>query len=151
MVNLRRSLALASVGSNVVEATEDLEGGVALNTVLLAEVGLLSAVDLGKLDVLLLQRGGSLLVLGGEGLAVAAPWGEDCWTEGSAAEFHESIGKGGELTLGEDKLVALDEVVEGVLGQLGDVGLALSFGEGGEGGQKASGETLVLHDVGCVW
>jgi hypothetical protein len=43
---------------------EDLQGGVALDTVLLAEVSLNSAVDLGKLDTLLLQLAGSNLVLG---------------------------------------------------------------------------------------
>lgn len=72
------SLALALVRGNVVKAAEDLEGGVALNTVLLAEVLLLCAVDLHQLDVLLLEGGGGLLVLGGEGLAVATPGGEDC-------------------------------------------------------------------------
>lgn len=71
-------LALALVGGDGIEATEDLEGRVTLNTVLLAELSLLSAVDLGELDVLLLEGGGSLLVLGGKGLAVAAPRGEDC-------------------------------------------------------------------------
>lgn len=71
------SLALATVGGDVVKALEDLEGGVALNAVILAEVSLLSAVDLGELDVLLLEGGGSLLVLGCEGLAVTAPGGED--------------------------------------------------------------------------
>lgn len=77
-MNLPSSLALARVGSDVLEATEDLEGGVTLNTVVLAEVGLLSAVDLGESDVLLLEGSGSLLVLGGEGLAVTAPGSEDC-------------------------------------------------------------------------
>lgn len=62
----------------VVKATEDLQGGVALNTKLLAQIGLLGAVHLNELDILLLQGGGSLLVLGGEGLAVTAPGGEDC-------------------------------------------------------------------------
>lgn len=71
------SLALALVGRDGVEATEDLEGRVALNAMLLAQLGLLSAVDLGELDVLLLEGGGSLLVLGGKGLAVTAPRGED--------------------------------------------------------------------------
>lgn len=77
MANLPRSLALTTVGSDVVKTTEDLEGGVTLNAVGLAEVSLLSAVDLGEADVLLLEGGGSLLVLGGEGLAVAAPGSED--------------------------------------------------------------------------
>lgn len=78
-VHLRSSLALSSVGRDVVRATEDLEGRVTLNTIVFAEISLLSAVDLGELDVLLLEGGGSLLVLGGEGLAVAAPGGVDCW------------------------------------------------------------------------
>ena len=43
----------------------------------MAELGLLSAVDLGQLDVLLLQLCGGLLVLGGKGLAVTAPGSED--------------------------------------------------------------------------
>lgn len=77
VVDLRSSLALASVGADVLSTTEDLEGRVSLDTVLLAEVGLLSAVDLCELDVLLLERGGSLLVLGSEGLAVTAPRCED--------------------------------------------------------------------------
>jgi hypothetical protein len=81
--NLRSSLALASVGGDGLEAAEDLEGRVTLNAILLAEVGLLSAVNLGELDVLLLEGGGSLLVLGGEGLAVAAPGSEDCGVETS--------------------------------------------------------------------
>lgn len=71
------SLTLARVGRDVVGAAEDLEGGVALNAVLLAEIRLLSAVDLDELDVLLLEGGGSLLVLGSEGLAVTAPGSED--------------------------------------------------------------------------
>lgn len=71
------SLALALVGGDDVEATEDFEGRVTLNAVLLAQLGLLSAIDLSELDVLLLEGGSSLLVLGGKGLAVAAPRGED--------------------------------------------------------------------------
>lgn len=77
-MNVRSSLALASIGGNVIRAAEDLESGVALDTVLLAKLSLFGAVNLGELDVLLLQRGGSLLVLGGKSLAVAAPGGEDC-------------------------------------------------------------------------
>jgi hypothetical protein len=52
--HVRRSLALAAVGGDIVEASEDLEGRVALDTVVLAEVGLLSAVNLGQSNVLLL-------------------------------------------------------------------------------------------------
>lgn len=76
--NVRIGLALALVGGDVIQAAEDLEGGVALHAEGLAEIGLLCAVNLGELDVLLLQCSGSLLVLGGKGLAVAAPRGEDC-------------------------------------------------------------------------
>lgn len=74
----RVGLALTAVGRDVVEATEDLQGGVALNAVLLAEIRLLCAINLDELDVLLLQCGGSGLVLGSERLAVTAPWCEDC-------------------------------------------------------------------------
>jgi hypothetical protein len=45
--------------------------------VVLAEVGLVDTVDLGQLDVLLLQSSGSLLILGGESLAVTAPGSKD--------------------------------------------------------------------------
>lgn len=76
--NVRGCLSLALVGRDVLRATEDLESGVALNTILLAEIGLFCAVDLDELDVLLLQGSGSLFVFWGEGLAVATPWGEDC-------------------------------------------------------------------------
>jgi hypothetical protein len=44
---------------------------------LLAEVSLFCAVDLDDLDVLLLERGSSLLVLGRKRLAVTAPRSED--------------------------------------------------------------------------
>ena len=80
-------LALTAVGRDVVEATEDLQGGVALNTVLLAEFRLLCTIDLDELDVLLLECGGSGLVLGGERLAVAAPWCEDCGYVSGALEI----------------------------------------------------------------
>lgn len=81
-MNVRAGLALALVWSVVIETTENLECGVSLNTVLLAQVCLLSAVYLDKLDVLLFQGSGCLLVLGGEGLAVTTPGGEDCWGTG---------------------------------------------------------------------
>ena len=44
---------------------ENLQGGVALNTLLLAKIGLDSAVNLGNWDAVLLELGGSNLVLGG--------------------------------------------------------------------------------------
>ena len=40
----------------------------------LAKVGLVNAVDLCELDVLVLQGGGGLFVVGSEGLAVTTPW-----------------------------------------------------------------------------
>jgi hypothetical protein len=46
--------------------------------VVLAEVGLLGAVNLGQSNVLLLESCGGLLVLGCKCLAVSAPGGEDC-------------------------------------------------------------------------
>lgn len=44
---------------------------------LLAQVGFDSAVDLGDLDALVLEGGGGLLVVRGEGLAVSTPRGEE--------------------------------------------------------------------------
>lgn len=76
--NVRRGLALAAVGRDIVKTSEDLESGVALDTVVLAEVGLLGAVNLGQSNVLLLESCGGLLVLGCKCLAVSAPGGEDC-------------------------------------------------------------------------
>lgn len=121
-VDLPSSLALAGVGSDVLEATEDLEGGVTLNAVVLAEVGLLSAVDLGESDVLLLEGSSSLLVLGGECLAVAAPGSEDCRRDLLAADGDGSWAEcQSRLTLSKDEVVVLDELVKGVLGQLGNI------------------------------
>ncbi|KAF5125953.1 hypothetical protein E5D57_010647 [Metarhizium anisopliae] len=71
------SLALAIVGGDIVNAAENLEGGITLDAVLLAEFSFFSAVNLGELDVLFFQSGSSLLVFGGEGFAVSAPRGED--------------------------------------------------------------------------
>jgi hypothetical protein len=62
--NIRRGLALAAVRGDIVEASEDLEGRVTLDTVVAAEVGLLGAVNLGQSNVLLLEGCGGLLVLG---------------------------------------------------------------------------------------
>lgn len=73
-------LALSTVGRDILGATEDLEGGVALNAVLLAQICLLCAVDLDEGNVLLLKCGSRRLVLGSKRLAVAAPWREDLVT-----------------------------------------------------------------------
>ena len=46
---------------------------VSLDAFCLAEIGLVDTVDLGKLDVLVLEGGGRLLAVRSEGPAVAAP------------------------------------------------------------------------------
>lgn len=46
---------------------------VSLDTIGLAELGLVNAVNLGDLNVLLLERGSGLLVVRGESLAVTTP------------------------------------------------------------------------------
>jgi hypothetical protein len=73
----RSSLALALVGRDVVKATEDLESGVTLDAVLLAEIGLLCAVHLRQLDALVFKLCRGILVLWGKRLAVTAPRGVD--------------------------------------------------------------------------
>lgn len=77
-MDLPSRLALAAVGGDIVKATEDLEGGVALDTVVGAELLVLGAVDLDELDALLGEGGSGLLVLRGQSLAVAAPGSVDC-------------------------------------------------------------------------
>lgn len=52
--DVRSSFPLARVWGDVVQPTEDLERRVALDAILLAQILLLGAVDLGELDVLLL-------------------------------------------------------------------------------------------------
>lgn len=91
------SLAWASIGGGLA-APEDFQGPVlktwsalletrnehpkrdnsrvASDTLRAAEVCLVNAIDLGEWDALLLQSGGSFLVLGSKGLAVSAPGGE---------------------------------------------------------------------------
>ena len=54
-----------------------------------------------------------------------------------------------ELTLSKDKVIGLNEVVKSSLCELGDVGFAISFGEGGESGQQAHGNALVQHGDCC--
>lgn len=116
-VGLPSSLALARVGSDILKATEDLEGGVTLDALVFAEVGLLSAVNLGELDVLLLEGCSGLLILGGEGLAVTAPGSKDYGKKLLATDGGEERLQWG-LTLSKDEIVGLDELLEGVLGQL---------------------------------
>lgn len=61
----------------VVDTAEDLESGVSLDAVALAQLLLLGAVDLCEGNILVLELGGGLFVLGSEGLAVSAPGSED--------------------------------------------------------------------------
>lgn len=128
-VNLRSSFPLALVGADVVETTEDLEGGVTLNTVGLAEIGLLSAVDLDELDALLLQCSGSLLVLGGERLAVTAVENDElalkCTIDRMRGLGLDHLPPRG-VELGQDDVVTLDKLVEGVLLQDANIGLGNS-------------------------
>lgn len=51
-------------------------------------------------------------------------------------------------TLSQDKVVGLDKVLEGVLGQRGDV--RLGRGNGGKGGDDAGGNALLMHG-GRLW
>jgi hypothetical protein len=69
--DLRRSLSCTRVWGNVVSTTEDLESWVTLDAITLAEVSLFCAIDLGEFDILLLQCGGSLLVLWSKCFAVS--------------------------------------------------------------------------------
>lgn len=56
---------MVSPSKDEVFLPENLQGGVALNTLLLAKISLDSAVNLGNWDAVLLELGGSNLVLGG--------------------------------------------------------------------------------------
>ena len=141
-MNLRNSLALALVGRDVVQATEDLEGRVALNAILLAEISLLSAVDLGELDVLLLQRRRSLLVFRGKSLAVTAPGGED-WNRQTVSTMESGIqDQIRRPTLSKDNVILLDISLKGVLLQLLNI-----RGSGNcRGGEQAKSDLVdVVH------
>lgn len=71
--DLRRSFSSALVRLDVVKTTEDLDGRIAFDTVLLAQVGLDGTVNLGQGDVLLFQLCGSFFILWCQSLAVATP------------------------------------------------------------------------------
>ncbi|KAH4295492.1 hypothetical protein HBI01_156720 [Parastagonospora nodorum] len=113
-------LALTAIGRDVLGSAEDLEGGVALDAVLLAQILLLSAVDLDQCNVLFLQRP---MAMAGEGSA---------WYGGY-----------GGLTLGEDEVVLLDKGLECVLVELLDIGCR-------DGSRKeGSADSRVLHGEVC--
>jgi hypothetical protein len=120
--SVRIGLALALVGGDVVQATEHLESRVSLNAMLLAKIGLFCAVDLYELDILLLERRGSLLVLRREALAVAAPGGIDCAENDCQNCVLEAIKKHwAQLTLGQDNVVLLDETIKVVCLELDNI------------------------------
>lgn len=50
-------------------------------------------------------------------------------------------------TLSQDEIIGVNEVVEGVLGQGGDIGVGRDHC--GQGGQQGSSEALLLHGEGC--
>lgn len=102
--DLRLGLAGTGVGLGVLGTTENLESRVAIDRVVAAQVLLHGAVNLGHRDVLALQLGSGLLILGGEGLAVTAP---------------------GCVELSENQGVFVDEVLEGVGGQGDDIGISI--------------------------
>lgn len=62
------------------------------------------------------------------------------------------IGEDGILTLCKNKVVGLDEVTEGSLGQLVNVrgSITLGVGEASEDGEQAVGKALVQHCGCCV-
>lgn len=76
--NDRLSFSRTGVRGAVLESPEDFDSRVALDVEFRAEVLVLGAVDFGKCNVLVLQRCGCFLILGGERFAVAAPWCENC-------------------------------------------------------------------------
>ena len=131
---------MALVGGDVLWAAEDLEGRVSLNTVLLAELRLLCAVDLDELDVLLLQGCGGLFVFWGEGLAVAAPWRVE---PGRLERTHElvqvsSLDNGGVVGLCDQAVVVARRDLEhlGALGVEARIGLEGESGDGSRDGDS---------------
>ena len=75
--HIRWSFPCTAVRGDLVRPSEDLEGRVSLNTIVLAQITLLCAIHLHQWNVLLLQCRRSLLILGRKSLAVSAPWCKD--------------------------------------------------------------------------
>lgn len=94
--DLRLRLTSSPVRLGILRAPENLHGRVTLDPIISAQVLFGSAVDLDERDVLPLQFGGSLLILGGQSLAMTAPGGKE---------------------FGQDQVVLLHESAESVLGQ----------------------------------
>lgn len=55
-----------------------------------------------------------------------------------------------QLTLGEDQVVGLDEVVKGLASELGDVRVVGGSDQASKGGEEAETNALVLHLDVCV-
>ena len=72
-----RQQKLTSVVNGRASVAEELDGGVSTHAELGGQIALHGGVDHAELDLraLLLQHGGGLGKLRGQGLAVAAPWG----------------------------------------------------------------------------
>lgn len=99
MSYVRWCFSCAGVWCDVVKATEDLDGRIALDAIIFAQLCLLCAVNFDEGNILLFQSGCSLLILRCESLAVATPWRKE---------------------LGKDKIVLFYEVFECVLPRKSD-------------------------------
>lgn len=63
------------------------------------------------------------------------------------AKFRTTVRFQVSLTLGEDQVIGVDEVIKGLAGELVDIGLVGSRHQAGEGGEEAEANALVLHLV----
>lgn len=108
----RRRLPSPLIRLRILQATEDLDGRISFNAILLAQIRLLCTIDLGQRNALLLELGCRLLVLGRQSLAVAAPRREE---------------------LREHEIVRRDEFLEGIGLEVVDVG--------GRGERRGADET----------
>lgn len=54
------------------------------------------------------------------------------------------------LTLGENQVVGLDEVVKGLASELGHIGVVGGGNQASKGGEEAETNALVLHFDVCV-
>ena len=91
---VRWGFTSAGIWCDIVKTPEDLDCWITLNTVVFTQLCFLCAVNLDEGNVLFFKGSRSLLVLGCESLAVAAPWCKE---------------------LGKDQVVLFDKVFECVL------------------------------------
>lgn len=128
--DVRRRFAGTAVGFCRIHTTEDLDGRVTLDVVLLTQIRLRCAVDLDQRDVFFLELGGSCLILGSKGFAVTAPRRE---------KFRKH------------KRMLFYEVLERVLSQRDNVrfGVRSERGARKAGARKAESEPLKLLHGEC--